>query len=1222
MKKFVVFVLVFVTVLSAFGQLSSKKYARVYKRTEKHLKKELKKNPFWDSKVISEASPQEWWIQQFMATMNPVLKRPTPEMLFAYLENNPNAGSNASVLPGTTANPWVERGPNNVGGRTRALAWDPFISNKVWAGAVTGGLWYNDDITSSSSSWVHVSGLWANLNITCIAFDPNNGGIMYVGTGEGFGSTASSSVGAGIWKSTDTGKTWNRLTSTSSYLIINDIKVRNESGTSVVYAAVDANYANNSWHGLSSFGIKRSVNGGTSWTTVGVTINGQTTVANNIEIGPDNRLWVGTRKCPYSVTDKGGSNILYSDNGTSWTIAYSSSNRTVGRVAVAVAPSDKNYIYALFEDGNKLDSALRSTNGGVSWTAMTEPSDADNGIPNTDFTRGQAWYDLVIAVDPNNKNTIIAGGVDLFRSTDGGATWTQISKWSNNNNLSNLSCPLVHADQHAIKFKSGSSSIALFGNDGGVYYSSNLTNAASSSSAIVERVKNYITFQCYWGDIASAASSNNMIAGAQDNGTEKFTSAGLNSTSSVTGGDGAYCFIDATNNNKQIASYVYNQYYYTTNNWSSSSNLINDGATGSFINAAEWDNNQLGLITNKGSGGLYRRLLTGSTPGTLETVSYGGAANATAITAVKLSNGKTRVWVGDNQGKVWLCNDFWVSNPSFTDKTGTINAGTISNIHNPNGSDTVLVTISNYGLKNIYLSTNAGTSYTAKDGNLADMPVWAILVNPNKINEVVIGTELGVFACSDFFSATNPTWAAYTEGMGNVKIATLRLRASDLTIMAATHGRGVFTSNAFKSATPSVDFSANKVQACANDIITLSDASLNDPTSWLWAITPSTGVSYTSGTTAASQNPNVILKAGTYTVKLTASNGAGSANKTKTAYITVTDTFTPKMSVVAPSTSLCQGQTFVLSPTYSNISSGDIIKTYSAANAVATVFTGASVTLSAQKNTSYKLIATTNKACSLLDSFYSNAITPTVLDITNLSATIANKPLSLCQGIPLNLSASVTGASTADIEWYVNGVNKAKSATYTHSNAVNNDEIVIGITKTGPCVVPANTVYDTAKVNVKTRPITPVITLSWDTLYASNAGSNTVNWYLNGAFHKTGAPLKLTSNGRYNAVYYDGSCYSDSSNVIIFNSLNANKLSKIGVELFPNPANDFVQITSASKVSTVQVLAFNGQLIQQYAPLAHQFKLTLPTLAKGNYLIRIQLQNGQTQTSNLFVEQK
>lgn len=867
--------------------ISPRAYSKLYRKTEKKLKRQSA-----DSRKqgeVKEYNPSEWWIQQYLNTMDPALGRPTPEVMIDYLVNRPMAGNNAAVLPGTETHPWVERGPNNVGGRTRALAWDPFLDNKVWAGGVTGGLWFNTDITNSETSWIQVSNLWSNLNITAIAFDPNNKGTMYVGTGEGYGVTASTTRGSGIWKSTDSGRTFSQLLNSTEFYYINDIVIRDHKGTSEIYVAVDAQFFQGAWHGLSSYGLKKSSDGGVSWSTVGPSLSNTRLAIADLEIGPDNRIWAGSRRFPYNRQDRGGGRVLYSADGSNWTTSYTHSNKT-GRVSIAVAQSDSNYAYALIEVSGKLDDVIRTTNHGVNWASRTEPEDVDNGIPDEDFTRGQAWYDLVIAVDPNDKNVLIAGGIDLFRSTDGAGTWTQISKWSNNNNLRNLSCPYVHADQHAILFKKNSSNVCLFGNDGGVFYSDNISLAASSSTAILSRIKNYNTTQFYWGDIANSRNSNNFIAGAQDNGTQKFTTAGINSTQRVKSGDGAYCFIDKTNSNKQIASYVYNSYEYTRNNWASKFTLINDldAANGSFINCAEWDDNGSGLITNKDNGKLYRIKLT-DTKGPLETVEYADGDVASAIKAFEGANGKSRVWIGNNKGKVYVTEDFWQTSPVFEDKTGTINTGAISDIFNWNSSDTVFVTLSNYGINNIYYSNDGGTSWTAKDGNLPNIPVWSLVLNPNKPFEAIIGTESGIFATSNIF-ANSPNWQEYAEGMGNVKIATLKVRDTDDEILAVTHGRGLFTSGAFESQKPQVDFSADVTTACANEMITLTDASFYDPTTWAWSFEPYGNVTYLAGTDSTSQNPQVQLNSGLYKVSLKASNSLGIDEKERESYLTIKET--------------------------------------------------------------------------------------------------------------------------------------------------------------------------------------------------------------------------------------------------------------------------------------------------------------------------------------------
>ena len=171
---------------------SSKQYFRKVNRTVKHLHKEFTNNTYNQGNPRKEEeTPLGWWIQDYVATMDPSLGRPTPEILIPEIQKLSNRGINQRAQPGGPKTQWQARGPNNLAGRSRCVEFDPTdpLGKKVWAGAVTGGLWYNNDISSSTSKWISVSDLWSNITVTAIAFDPNNPGTMYVGTGEGWGTT-------------------------------------------------------------------------------------------------------------------------------------------------------------------------------------------------------------------------------------------------------------------------------------------------------------------------------------------------------------------------------------------------------------------------------------------------------------------------------------------------------------------------------------------------------------------------------------------------------------------------------------------------------------------------------------------------------------------------------------------------------------------------------------------------------------------------------------------------------------------------------------------------------------------------------------------------------------------------------------------------------------------------------------------------------------------------
>src|SRR5690606_2257060 len=141
------------------------------------------------------------------------------------------------------------------------------------------------------------------------------------------------------------------------------------------------------------------------------------------------------------------------------------------RVEIATTPADPQVLYAVTESGGSVQGLYRSADGGATWTSLPRPVDADPGI-GADFSRGQAWYDLSIAADPSDEDVVFVGGMDICKSADGGATWQQLSHW-----YGGFGFQEVHADQHYIAFKPGSSDEILFSHDGGVTYTANGTAA-------------------------------------------------------------------------------------------------------------------------------------------------------------------------------------------------------------------------------------------------------------------------------------------------------------------------------------------------------------------------------------------------------------------------------------------------------------------------------------------------------------------------------------------------------------------------------------------------------------------------------------------------------------------------------------------------------------------------------------------------------------------------
>lgn len=778
------------------------------------------------------------WQQEKEMTQDPALGYvPTERLLAAweYTKRNIASRSNAAIANMN----WIELGPKNCGGRSRAICIDLNDATRktVFVGSVGGGLWKTTDITQVEPNWQPINDFFGNIAITSIAQDPFNTQNIYFSTGEGYGNS-DAIRGLGVWKSSNGGITWNQLSATnnSSFNYCQKVFVNN---SGVLFVCTNS-------------GLYRSNNGGTSFTKVLGAGLGIVGAASNTSYDIES-----TESDLYASLS--GSVHKSTDGGITWSSALTL-GISASRLEIATSSSNNNYVYILAASGSVVAGVLQSTDAGATFTLKTEPVDADTGIPSTDFSRGQAWYDLTIAVDPNNVNNIFVGAVDLFKSTNGGNTWQQISHWYGGFGFQD-----VHADQHNIVFNPGSSSIAYFLNDGAIYRT---TNANSTIPTLDSKELNYNTTQFYSCAINPTAGSFEFLAGAQDNGSHKIASSYIQNSSEVTGGDGAFCHIDQNQSQYWFTSYVYNNFYRSTDGGNTFTS-VNSGNTGRFINPTDYDDNANIMYCAKGANEYLRwnNPQTGNSFTTMS-VSIGGT-----VSAIKVSpNTTNRVFMATGVGTLARIDDANTAAPTTTLISTGLPSGYIGSIEVENGNDNhLIITYNGYGINSIWESNNGGASWTSVEGNIPDMPVRWVVFNPNNSDQAVIATDLGVWS-TDNLDGTNTVWGASNNGLANVRVDMLQVRQSDKLLVAATHGRGLFYSGVF--APPTANFFTPTTIVYPGRALQFTNTSLN-ATSYTW--------NFGDGSTSTVANPlKQYGSAGTYMVTLSINGGASTIAKTIT----------------------------------------------------------------------------------------------------------------------------------------------------------------------------------------------------------------------------------------------------------------------------------------------------------------------------------------------------
>jgi PKD repeat protein/photosystem II stability/assembly factor-like uncharacterized protein len=627
-------------------------------------------------------------------------------------------------------------------GRINVVAIHPTDPNTILAGSPAGGLWRS---TNGGSSWICHTDQLPTLGVSAIAFDPQNGNTIFIGTGDMDGG---STRGVGILKSTDGGITWN--TTGLSFATGQDISVSriliDPTNSNIMLAA-------------SNDGIYRSADAGNTWTQV------SNNSMRDMEFKPDD---------PNIVYASRSARFYRSiDNGLTWTqITSGLSGSTMARIAIAVSPANPNYVYLLIGDTQGGFFGLyRSTDAGLNFTLRTNSPNLMGWEVNGSDSGGQANYDLAIAVDRNNAEIVYTGGVNIWRSTNGGSSFSIAAHWYGGGGN-----PYVHADIHDLVYSHHNNQL-FAGCDGGVFRKS------TSSSSWTDISNNLMIAQIYRLG-GSATNASLIISGWQDNGTN------LSGTpwEQVLGGDGMEAIINYSNANIMYGEYYYGYIERSTdggNNWTT---IAGSGGTNEDEDGA-WVTPYIMHPTNPsillmGKTQVYKTTNQGNSWSQLGSVGSGSSL----INAMAFAPSNANYIYVSKSNKLYVSSD----GNTFTDRSaGLPTNASITYIAVSNANpEHVWITYSGYTANKVWYSSNAGLTWSNYSTGIPNIPVNCIVYQNNSNDALYIGTDLGVF----YRDNTSGTWTAFSNGLPNTIVDELEIHYGTGMLRAATYGRGIWES--------------------------------------------------------------------------------------------------------------------------------------------------------------------------------------------------------------------------------------------------------------------------------------------------------------------------------------------------------------------------------------------------------------------------------------------
>ncbi|MEM6643842.1 MAG: CARDB domain-containing protein [Bacteroidota bacterium] len=732
-----------------------------------------------------------------------------------------SSSPNDITAPGDQSSPWVNRGPFNVGGRTRALALDVNDENRILAGGVSGGLWESVD---AGATWSRITPAQEHPSITDIVQDPRPGfqNIWYYCTGERIGASQSARNGSafyqgnGIYKSTDNAASFFPLAATSNStpqsFSSNDPFDLNfgivvHPNTGHVYVATFA-------------GIWRSTNGGTSFEIV---LEGEFDNFSDIHVTNSGVLY-GALDSDNNGVALGVGGVFRSEDGSlgSWqNITPTDFPTTFGRVTIRTAPSNENVLY-VFASGTP------STLDHDFWKFTFDPSDTD-GIPGTwenrtanlpafggsvGNTNTQGGYDQYVRIHPTDEDIVFIGTTNIYRSFDGFETATPSDGWiggySPANNVSLYSNH--HPDQHNLVFLPSDPDVVISAHDGGLSRTTNIQASLSGVEPVAWTSLNngYLTTQVY---ALSFGPGDQIMAGFQDNSTWLTTSSlGTADWSDQFSGDGSYNAFSQDGTSRYVSAQRGTTFRIDYSSADSQvplsfQSITPSGAGGFlFVNPFELDPNDDEIMYLAGGTILWRNdQVSTATNSAGWTALTNASTQFGSISTIGISSVPANVvYIGTTAGEVYRIDNANTGNPVSVDVySGTdLPEANVSSIAvDPTDASNVIVTFSNYNVQSIYISENAGASWTAIGGNLEQNPDgsgdgpsvrWLDIVGKNDL--YLVGTSTGMYSANSLNGPSTVWTQVDPSGIGNVVVEQIRSREDGL-VVVGTHGNGLYSAD-------------------------------------------------------------------------------------------------------------------------------------------------------------------------------------------------------------------------------------------------------------------------------------------------------------------------------------------------------------------------------------------------------------------------------------------